>query len=404
MVKRNEDITKLKSGYLFPEIIKRKNEFLKKNPSAKLLSLGIGDTTQPISEHVTEALQKIAAGLGTESGYKGYGDEQGLVDLRNKISKVVYNGNVNEDEVFISDGAKPDVGRMQLLFGKNSRIAVQDPAYPVYIDTSVMSGKTGGFNSVESRFDNITYMECTPENDFFPDLKKMEPADLIFFCSPNNPTGAVSTKKQLSELIKYAHNNKAIIIFDAAYSEFIQNSELPKSIYEIEGSKEVAIEINSFSKPFGFTGVRLGWNVIPDELKYDDGTLVKKDWSRIMATLFNGASIISQYGGLAALEPQGILEMKNIVQYYMQNAKIIEEALKESGCKVFGGENAPYLWATLKDMDSWSAFDFLLEKANIITTPGSGFGKNGEGFLRYSAFGYREDIIKAAERLKNCLK
>jgi len=404
MVKRNSDIAKLQAGYLFPEISRRKNEFLDKNPDAKLISLGIGDTTEPITRHIAKALTNAASALGTKNGYRGYGDEQGLLELREKIAKVVYNGLVSGEEVFVSDGAKPDIGRLQLLFGNDAVVAVQDPSYPVYIDSSVMYGKTGSCNKKTSQFSNIVYMPCTPENNFFPDFEKIGKADIIFFCSPNNPTGAVATKAQLKQLVDYARKNKSIIIYDAAYSWYIGNENLPKSIYEIDGAKEVAIEVNSFSKSVGFTGVRLGWTVTPNELRFDDGSLVRNDWNRIMTTLFNGASNISQAGGLASLDSAGLKEMRQTVLYYMGNAKLIRSVLEKLGYEVYGGDNAPYIWARMKNMKSWEAFDYLLQKVNIVTTPGIGFGQQGEGFLRFSAFGHREDIEEAVKRLRVQLK
>jgi len=404
MVKRNQNIAKLQSGYLFPEINRRKNEFLQKNPGAKLISLGIGDTTEPITRHIAKALYNTAKGLGTEKGYMGYGDEQGMTALREKIAKVMYNGSINGEEIFVSDGAKPDIGRLQLLFGNDAVVAVQDPAYPVYIDSTVMYGKTGKYNNASRQFENIVYMPCTPKNNFFPDLRKLPRADVIFFCSPNNPTGAAATREQLQQLVSYARKNKSIIIFDAAYNQYITDKNIPKSIFEIDNAREVAIEVNSFSKSVGFTGVRLGWTVVPNELKFDDGSPVRNDWNRIMTTLFNGASNISQFGGLASLDKEGLQEMKKIVSYYMENAKIIKTALEEAGCEVYGGAQAPYIWARIKGKTSWEAFEYLLEKANIITTPGVGFGICGEGFLRFSAFGHRENIREAAKRLKVALR
>ena len=366
MAKRNPNIAKLQGGYLFPEIGRRKNEFLEKNPNAKLISLGIGDTTEPITPHIAKALTNAASALGTKNGYVGYGNEQGLLELREKIAKVVYDGLVSGEEVFVSDGAKPDIGRLQLLFGNDVVIAVQDPTYPVYIDSSVMYGKTGNYNEKKNKFSNVVYMPCTPENNFFPDLIKVGKADVIFFCSPNNPTGAVATKDQLKELVNYAKKNNSIIIFDAAYSEYIHDKSLPKSIYEIEGAKEVAIEVNSFSKLVGFTGVRLGWTVIPNELRFDDGSLVRNDWNRIITTLFNGASNISQRGGLSALDKNGLKEMRQTASYYMENAKIIKSALESLEYEVYGGGNAPYIWARMKNMKSWEAFDYLFLKINKI--------------------------------------
>ncbi len=404
MAKRNPNIAKLQAGYLFPEINRRKKAFLEKNPKAKLISLGIGDTTEPITPHIGKALIDAAAELGTRKGYTGYGDEQGMTALREKIASVFYSGKIKGEEVFVSDGAKPDIGRIQLLFSNDAVIAVQDPAYPVYIDSSVMYGKTGNYNGSRKQFGNIVYMPCIPENNFFPDLKKIPRADVIFFCSPNNPTGAVATKKQLQELVDYARKNTSIIIFDSAYAEYISDKNLPKSIYEMPGAKEVAIEVSSFSKPIGFTGVRLGWTVVPNNLKFDDGSLVRNDWSRIMTTLFNGASNIAQKGALAALDKEGLMEMKQTISYYMENANIIRKALNECGCEVYGGDNAPYIWAKVKGKKSWEIFEYLLEKANIVTTPGVGFGQQGEGFARFSAFGRRESIEEAAERLRRHLK
>ncbi len=403
MVKRNKNMAKLQAGYLFPEINKRKKEFLQRNPDAKIISLGIGDTTEPLTPHITKALSDAAARLGTDEGYSGYGDEQGLTELREKIASKIYNSKVSGEEVFVSDGAKPDIGRLQLLFGDDAAIALQDPAYPVYIDSSVMLGKTGNYNN-KNQFDNIIYMPCTPENDFFPDLEKIGKADIIFFCSPNNPTGAAATKEQLQQLVDYAKKNSSIIIFDAAYSEYINDENLPKTIFEIEGAKEVAIEVNSFSKPIGFTGVRLGWTVVPNELKFDDGSLVREDWNRIMTTIFNGASNISQKGALAALDDKGLQEMRETVSYYLENAKIIRTALQELGYDTYGGDNSPYIWTRIKGMKSWEAFDNMLNKANIVTTPGIGFGQSGEGFLRFSSFGHRKDIEEAVKRLKLHLK
>jgi LL-diaminopimelate aminotransferase len=399
MVKRNQNMEKLQAGYLFPEVNRRKNKFLEKNPDANLVSLGIGNTTEPITPHIAKALTSAASGLGTKEGYSGYGDEQGHTELREKIAKVYYKDSFNKEEIFVSDGAKPDIGRLQLLFGNDVKFAVQDPSYPVYIDSSVMYGKTGNYNEKSCTFDNIVYMSCTPENNFFPDLIKIGRADVIFFCSPNNPTGTAATKDQLRQLVNYATKYRSIIIYDAAYGEYINDGNLPKSIYEIDGAKEVAIEVSSFSKSVGFTGVRLGWTVIPNELKFEDGSLVREDWNRIMVTLFNGASNISQRGGLAALDKKGLSEMNQIVSYYLENARIIKSALQEIGYDAYGGENAPYVWVKM-GLDSWKAFDNLLQKSNIITTPGVGFGLSGQGFLRFSAYGHRKDIEEAVKRLR----
>ena len=404
MVKRNKNLAKLQAGYLFPEINRRKNALLEKNPDAKIISLGIGNTTEPLTKHIVEGLKNAAIGLGTKEGYSGYGDEQGMTELRKKIADKLYNNIVEPEEVFISDGAKCDVGRLQLLFGSEAIIAVQDPAYPVYVDGSVIIGATDEYNKEKEQFDNIVYMACKPENNFFPDLSNVPRTDIIYFCSPNNPTGAIATKEQLKQLVDFAKKNKSIILYDAAYSEYIRDKNLPKTIFEIEGAREVAIEINSFSKSVGFTGVRLGWTVVPKELKYEDGALVINDWNRIMTTVFNGASNIVQKGGLAVLDDEGLKEMKETVNFYMENTGIIKKALDKIGIENYGGINAPYIWASFPNKKSWDVFEEILEKCHVVTTPGSGFGPAGEGFIRFSAFGHREDILEAVERLKEKLK
>jgi len=399
MVKRNSNMGKLKAGYLFPEIARRKKEFLAKHPGARIISLGIGDTTEPITPHIAGGLSKESKALSTKKGYSGYGDEQGLAELRDRIAKRIYNNRITGEEVFVSDGAKPDTGRLQMMFGPR-RIAVQDPAYPVYTDSSVIAGSSGNYNERNQNFDGIIYMECNPENNFFPDLSAARNAELIFFCSPNNPTGAAATKEQLRELVSFARKNKSIIIFDAAYSQFIRDRKLPRSIFEIDGAKECAIEVNSFSKPIGFAGVRLGWTVVPNELRYEDGTQVRQDWNRIMTTVFNGASNIAQHGALAALEEKGMKEMDKTVSYYLENAGIIKSCLASLGYEVYGGDNAPYIWARLRGRKSWELFEELFGKCHVVTTPGAGFGPSGEGFIRFSAFGHREDIEEACRRLR----
>ncbi len=404
MIQRNKNIAKLQAGYLFPEIGRRRRALLEKEPGAKIISLGIGNTTEPLTPHIAAALQKAAQGLGTLEGYSGYDDDpkgqQLLQDLKAKLAEKMYHGIVKADEVFISDGAKCDCGRLQVLFGSDATIAVQDPAYPVYVDGSVIVGATGNYQKTRGQFDGIVYMSSTPANEFFPDLDRLARADLIYFCSPNNPTGAVSTKEQLKRLVDFARCNKSIIIFDAAYATFIQDADLPRSIFEIEGSREVAIEVNSFSKSIGFAGVRLGWTVVPHELVFTDGTPVGKDWGRIMSTMFNGASNLAQYGGLAALDDTGLAEMRQTVGYYMENAGIIKEGLSRLGITSYGGINSPYIWAEFPGRNSWDVFTMFLEKAHVVTTPGAGFGPSGEGFLRFSAFGHRADVEEAVERLK----
>jgi LL-diaminopimelate aminotransferase len=389
MIPRNPHLTLLKGSYLFPEINLRKKQFLEQNPDASILSLGIGDTTEPISRSVTDRLVSASARLGTVDGYSGYGPEQGVPELREKIALQVYGGRIQPNEVFISDGSKCDLGRLQILFGSNVSIAVQDPAYPVYIEGSILAGVK-----------NIVPMPCNPENDFFPDLNVLPRTDLIYFCSPNNPTGAAATRKQLESLVATARTNHSIIIFDAAYSCYIQDPDLPRSIYEIEGSQEVAIEINSFSKLAGFTGIRLGWSVVPTALKYEDGYSIKADWNRLTSTIFNGASNIAQQGGCAVLEEKGAREIASLTSFYAENARLLKQALLDLNYEVFGGVNAPYLWVRFMGQKSWDVFQYFLENYHIVTTPGSGFGPEGEGFIRLTAFGQRKNILSAIDRLK----
>lgn len=388
-MKRNVNMTLLKASYLFPEINLRKRQFLTQHPSASLISLGIGDTTEPIPHSIAKALADASTGLSTLEGYSGYGPEQGIKTLREKIASEIYSNRVQAEEVFVSDGAKCDLGRLQMLFGNDVSIAVQDPAYPVYVEGSLMQGVK-----------EIISMPCCPENQFFPDLKIVPRTDLIYFCSPNNPTGAVATRTQLESLVRFAEANRSIIIFDSAYANYIQDPSIPKSIFEIEGAKHVAIEINSFSKLAGFTGVRLGWTVIPNQLKYDDGSSVKADWNRLTSTIFNGASNIAQAGGHAVLSENGLQEISSLTKFYLENARIIKETLEELGHEVFGGVHAPYLWVRFKGQNSWDIFQKFLDQFHIVTTPGSGFGPAGDEYIRLTAFGHRKDILQAAARLK----
>lgn len=388
-MKRNPNMARLNANYLFPEIQLRKREFLAKNPNASLISLGVGDTTEPLPLSIADSLAEASRGLGTLAGYSGYGPEQGIARLREKIAEKVYGGRVAPDEVFISDGAKCDLGRLQLLFGHRASILVQDPSYPVYVDGSVIAGVS-----------EIYSMGCTPENHFFPELASLPRCDLIYFCSPNNPTGAVASRQQLQDLVRFAQENRSIVIFDSAYASYIRDPSLPRSIFEIEGAKEVAIEISSFSKLAGFTGVRLGWTVVPSELRFDDGSSVKADWNRLTSTLFNGASNIAQIGGCAVLEEQGMQEVAALTQLYMDNARTIKEALERGGAEVYGGTDAPYLWVRFRGRKSWDLFQEFLEEAHLVTTPGSGFGPAGEEFIRMTAFGHREVIVEATKRLE----
>jgi LL-diaminopimelate aminotransferase len=404
MLNRNQNLANLSSGYLFPEIAKRRSAYAKAHPEAKIISLGIGNTTEPLTPHIVEGLAAEVSALGTAAGYTGYGDETGLTALREKIASVLYKGIVKPSEVFVSDGAKCDIGRLQYLFGSEVAVAVQDPAYPVYVDGSVMIGAAGPVKADGSGYAGIVYMPCTAENGFFPDLSAIPESSLVYFCSPNNPTGAVATRDQLAALVKAAKSKGSVIIFDSAYSSFIRDPALPLSIFEIEGARECAIEVSSFSKPIGFTGVRLGWTIVPEELVFADGTKVMTDWTRLMTTIFNGASNIAQAGGLASLDGKGIAETKALTDYYLENAKIIRKTLtganfRAAGVEVFGGDNAPYVWARFPGKKSWDIFDRVLDSCHVVCTPGAGFGPAGESFIRFSSFGHREQVLEACERL-----
>lgn len=402
MIKRNTGFKNLTAGYLFPEVARRRREYQEKNKDAKIISLSIGNTTEPLPKFIAKAMADYSMSLSTLEGYSGYGDEQGNSALRAKIAEVWYKGMATPDEVFISDGAKCDIARIQTLFGSKVKVAVQDPSYPVYVDGSVIIGAAE--KNTGKGYKGVTYMPCVPENNFFPELSKIKKNSLIYFCSPNNPTGACATKEDLKKLVDFANANGCIIIYDAAYREFIRDEKLPKTIFEIEGSRTCAIEINSFSKPAGFTGVRLGWSIVPNELKFADGTSVNRDWNRVMTTLFNGASNVAQAGGLACLEPEGLKAMKDVIDYYLVNAKKIEETLKgenfrKIGVEIYSTGNSPYVWAKFPGKKSWDVFDTILDKCHIVTTPGSGFGPSGESFIRFSSFGHQDDVNEACGRL-----
>lgn len=404
MVQRNPHLAKLNAGYLFPEIVRRKRAFLETNPCASLISLGIGDTTEPLPLCITHELAKSAQALGTTEGYNGYGPEEGQYELRQLIAQQIYHNRFKAEEIFISDGTNSDIGRLQILFGSQTSIAVQDPSYPVYVDTSVILGQTATYDAPSRKYQGITYLPCLPSNQFFPHLSSSVKADLIYFCSPNNPTGAVATHSQLEELVAFAHKQRSILIHDTAYAAYIQQPDLPRSIYEIKGAKEVAIELGSFSKMAGFTGVRLAWSVVPKELHFEGGYSVHQDWNRVHSTFFNGASNIAQAGGKAALQPEGQKSIQHLIHYYMQNVSLLRKVFEDLGYEVHGGKNAPYLWISFAPLTSWQAFEMLLEHTQILTAPGSGFGPAGEGFLRFSAFGKRTQIEEAVHRLYAYLK
>ena len=401
---RNPNLGKLQAGYLFPEINRIKQAHLEKNPDAAIISLGIGDTTEPIPAPIVEGMKASAEGLGTLEGYSkygGYGAEAGQGPLREKIVERFYaNAPVASDEIFVSDGSKCDISRLQLMFGGDRKVAVQDPSYPAYVDSSVMIGNTVGFDSETKQYGNIAYLPCTPDNDFFPDLSAAKDSEIIFYCSPNNPTGNAATRKQLEELVAHAKATGSIIVYDAAYSIYISNPDCPKTIYEIPGADECCIETCSFSKYAGFTGLRLGWTVVPAKLKFADGHEVRKDWNRVMSTCFNGASNVAQAGGMACLSDAGMTAMHDLVSFYKENASILKKTFDEMGYTTYGGTDAPYVWVSFEGRDSWEVFTEILEKCDIVVTPGAGFGPAGDGFIRCSAFGHRENILEAAERLK----
>lgn len=408
-VARNANIGKLQAGYLFPEIARLRSAHLAENPEAKIISLGIGDTTEPIPEPIVNGMVESAKGLGTMEGYGkygGYGAEQGQGPLREAIAKRFYSNVsdvVGEGDIFVSDGSKCDIGRLQMCFGSGKSVSVQDPSYPAYVDTSVIIGNTGMFDDASGQFSNINYMACTKDNDFFPDLDGLN-TNLVFFCSPNNPTGAAATREQLTKLVAKCKAEGSILIYDAAYAIYIENEDCPKTIYEIPGADEVAIETCSFSKYAGFTGLRLGWTVVPDKLTFADGSPVKKDYNRIMTTCFNGASNVAQAAGLACCSDEGYKAMLDLVAYYKENARILKACFLDLGFEVYGGTDAPYVWVGFPGKKSWDVFGEILSGTSIVTTPGAGFGPAGEGFVRASAFGHRDQINEAVERLKDFFK
>ncbi|KAL6498901.1 hypothetical protein OROHE_026408 [Orobanche hederae] len=403
-VSRNENMAKLQAGYLFPEIARRRASHMSKYPDAQVISLGIGDTTEPIPEVITSAMSQRSRALSTIDGYSGYGAEQGEKKLRAAIASNYYADlGIDEDDIFVSDGAKSDISRLQVLFGSTVTMAVQDPSYPAYVDSSVILGQTGQFQKDVEKYGNIEYMMCTPENGFFPDLSTVRRTDVIFFCSPNNPTGYAASRDELTRLVQFAKENGSIIVYDSAYAMYVSDDS-PRSIFEIPGAKEVALEVSSFSKYAGFTGVRLGWTAIPKELLYSDGFPVAKDFNRIVCTCFNGASNIAQAGGLACVSDEGIKAMHGVVGFYKENTDIIVDTFISLGFEVYGGKNAPYVWVHFPGQSSWDVFGEILEKTHVVTTPGSGFGPGGEGFVRVSAFGHRDNVLEACRRFKQLYK
>jgi LL-diaminopimelate aminotransferase len=402
MFKINENYLKLRGSYLFSTIAKKVAAYQEAHPDKELIRLGIGDVTLPLAPAVIDSLHKAVDEMASAETFHGYAPDLGYEFLRKAIVDNDYKARGVEialDEIFVSDGAKSDSGNIGEIFSQDNKIAVCDPVYPVYVDTNVMAGRTGEFLEDEEKWSDVIYMPCTAENNFVPELPKEAP-DIIYLCYPNNPTGSTITKSQLQEWVDYANKVKAVIIYDAAYEAYISEEDVPHTIYECEGAKTCAIELRSFSKNAGFTGTRLGFTVIPKELKQGD-VMLNSLWARRHGTKFNGAPYIIQRAGEAVYSEAGKKQTAEQVAYYMNNAKTIREGLSEAGYKVSGGVNAPYVWLQVPEgMTSWEFFDYLLENANVVGTPGSGFGPSGEGYFRLTGFGTYENTVKAIERIK----
>lgn len=404
MTQLNENYLRLQGSYLFSTIAQRVRKYKETHPGADVISLGIGDVSQPLVPAVVSALEKAALEMGKAETFHGYGPEQGYEFLRKAIATYDYqarNIDIGADEIFVSDGAKSDVANFQELFSQNSVVVLQDPVYPVYLDTNVMAGRSGAFK--EGRFDKIIYLPCVQENNFVPALPK-EHADVIYLCSPNNPTGTAMTKEQLACWVQYAQEHKSIILFDSAYEAYISQPELPHSIYEVPGAEQVAVEFRSFSKTAGFTGTRCAYTVVPKAVKLWDASgcshALNALWLRRQTTKFNGVPYIIQRGAEAVYSPQGQAQIKQVISLYQQNAQVILRALHQVGLAAFGGKNAPYIWLkTPIGISSWEFFDLLLEKVQIIGTPGVGFGQCGEGYFRLTAFNTPALTKQAAERI-----
>ncbi len=402
MYKVNDNYLKLPGSYLFSTIGKKVKAYAAAHPDRKIIRLGIGDVTQPLAPAIIKALHGAVDEMGDAATFRGYAPDLGYEFLRNAIADNDYRArgcDISADEIFISDGAKCDSGNIQEIFSTDNRIAVCDPVYPVYVDTNVMAGRTGTYDPQKETWSNVIYMPCTRENDFVPELPKETP-DIIYLCFPNNPTGSAITGRQLQEWVDYANRVGAVIIYDAAYEAYISQENIPHSIYECQGAKTCAIELRSFSKNAGFTGVRLGFTVIPRELKAGEVSLHSL-WARRHGTKYNGAPYIVQRAGEAVYSEEGKAQLRQQVAYYMKNAAYIYHGLKDAGYEVSGGVNAPYIWLRApRGMSSWEFFDYLLEKANVVGTPGSGFGPSGETYFRLTAFGSYENTVEAVERIK----
>ena len=407
MIKINENFLELQESYLFATIAQKVAKYSKENPDKKIIKLGIGDVTRPIPEVVLQAIHKATDEQASSETFRGYGPEQGYEFLREKIKEYDYksrNVDIDIDEIFVSDGAKCDCGNIVDILAQDNKVAITDPVYPVYLDTNVMSGRSGKYDKKTGKYENIVYIPATSKNNFVPELPK-EKVDIIYLCYPNNPTGTTLTKEQLATWVKYAKENKALILFDAAYEAFITDENVPHSIYEIDGAKEVAIEFRSYSKTAGFTGMRCAFIVVPKELKgytkSGEEVSINKLWNRRHCTKFNGVSYIVQRAAEAVYTEEGRKQIKENIDYYKENAKIIKQGLEEVGYTVYGGVNSPYVWLKLPDgMKSWDFFDKLLTEANVVGTPGVGFGPSGEGYFRLTGFGTKENTQEAIRRIK----
>ena len=402
----NGNYQKLPGSYLFSEIARRVAVYSAEHPEAKLIKLGIGDVTRPLAPAVIEALHKAVDEMGQAETFRGYGPEQGYDFLRNAVAEHDYASRgvtIEPDEIFISDGAKSDCGNIGDLFSPDNKVAVCDPVYTVYVDTNAMSGRAGDYDTEKGCWNNIYYMPTVAENDFVPALPE-EKVDIIYLCSPNNPTGTVLNKDQLKVWVDYARKNDAIILFDAAYESFIVEDDIPHTIYEIEGAKTCAIEFRSFSKTAGFTGTRCGFTVVPKALQRE-GASLNAMWNRRQTTKFNGTAYIIQRAAEAVYTEEGQKQVRENIAYYQKNAQVIKEGLAAAGMEVYGAVNSPYVWAKTPDgMSSWDFFDLLLDKANVVTTPGAGFGPHGEGYIRMTAFGDAGQTVEAVERVAKLLK
>jgi len=406
MAKINDNFLKLQAGYLFPEISRRVNDYVKVHPDNKIIRMGIGDVTRPLVPSVIKAFHQGEEEMSDINSFKGYGPEQGYSFLRELICKHEYESlkvHIDPSEIFISDGSKCDTGNIQDILGEDNQIAIPDPVYPVYVDTAVMAGRTGNMQP-NGYYEGIYYMPCNKENGFVPSIPERH-LDIIYLCFPNNPTGATANKKQLKAWVDYALEHKAVILYDAAYESFISEKDVPHSIYEIDGARKVAVEFRSFSKKAGFTGTRCAFTVIPKDLMAYSSSGVTQPlhslWYRRHTTKFNGVSYPVQKAAAAIYSEEGKKEVEQVISYYMENAAIMRKSLKDAGYLVFGGVNAPYVWVKpQQEIKSWDLFDKLLNEANVVGTPGSGFGPSGEGYFRFSAFAARENVLEAMERIK----